>query len=153
MTSGTSSSPSSPSSCSSLLPAIVDAQLDINQRKTIQHILGCAGVHKPVATTGTAEDEPLLASVCVWVGVFGWLGVCGSLVPSGCGYAVADAVADALGPGRPGVLGAVLSEEHTSNCCVVIMNSNFTWGRRLWCSTISPRHVKVHTLNRTFGPW
>ena len=150
MTSGTSSSPSSPSSCSSLLPAIVDGQLDINQRKTTQHILGCAGVHKPVATTGTAEEELLLAWVGVSFGDFVWLGDCGSLAPSSCGDAVADLVARVYC--RPGVLGEGLSGDLTFNCCVVSMNSNFTWGTRLWCSAISPRLGKVHTLNRTFCP-
>ena len=82
-----------------------------------------------------------------WVGVFGWLGVCWSLAPSGCGSIVADAVADAVGTGRPGVLGASLSEEQTLNLCVVYMNSNVTWGRRLWRCTISRRQVNVYTWN------
>lgn len=74
----------------------------------------CWCSHVPLATTGTEvplglDEEALLD----WVGVCGWLGVCWSFAPSGCGDAVADAVADAVGPGRPGVLGAALSEEQT----------------------------------------
>ena len=73
----------------------------------------CWCSHVPLATTGTEVplglDEVALLD---WVGVCGWLGVCWSFAPSGCGDAVADAVADAE-PGRPGVLGAGLSEEQT----------------------------------------
>ena len=73
----------------------------------------CWCSHVPLATTGTEvplglDEEALLD----WVGVCGWLGVGWSFAPSGCGDAVADAVADAR-PGRPGVLGAALSEEQT----------------------------------------
>ena len=73
----------------------------------------------PLATTGTAGWLALDDSTGdSRVGDCALVGVGCSLALSGCGDAVADAVADADGPGRPGVLGASLSEEQTFNCRV-----------------------------------
>ena len=75
----------------------------------------------PLATTGTAGWLALDDSTGdSRVGDCALVGVGCSLALSGCGDAVADAVADADGPGRPGVLGASLSEEQTFNCRVAI---------------------------------
>jgi hypothetical protein len=76
-------------------------------------------------------------------------GVCCCLALSGCGDAVADAVADAVGPGRPGVVGASLSEEKTFNCCVGHSICYVTWGSRLWCCAFSPKHVEARTWDVT----